>query len=105
MSSSDVYILSAARTPIGKFGGVFASLSAPELGPAFTINQSCASGLEAILLGADAIRLGRARRVLVGGHEVMSRTPYYLPRVRWGLRMGHAEVVDGMTQDGFLCLS
>src|SRR5262249_43751486 len=33
----------------------------------------------------------------------MSRTPYLLPRVRWGLRMGHAEVLDGMTQDGFLC--
>ena len=152
MPLSDVYILSAARTPIGKFGGAFASLSAPELGavaaaaalsrarlspesvdevifgharqagngpnparqvgrrvglpdgvPAFTVNQACASGLKAILLGADAIRLGRAGRVLAGGHEAMSRTPYLLPRARWGLRMGHAEVVDGMTQDGFLC--
>lgn len=152
MPVPDVFVLSAARTPIGRFGGAFAELSAPELGapaaraaleraslspsqidevvfgharqagngpnparqvgrraglpdsaPAFTVNQACASGLKAILLGADAIQLGRARRVLVGGQEAMSRTPYLLDRARWGYRMGNAEVVDGMTRDGFLC--
>ncbi|HKD12108.1 MAG TPA: thiolase family protein, partial [Thermoanaerobaculia bacterium] len=41
--------------------------------------------------------------VLVGGTECMSATPYLLPRARFGQRMGHGEVVDGMYRDGFLC--
>ena len=52
---------------------------------------------------ADEIRLGRASVLLVGGTESMSNTPYMLPRARWGMRMGNAEVVDGMYRDGFLC--
>ena len=52
---------------------------------------------------ADQIRLGQARVVLAGGTESMSNTPYMLPRARWGYRMGDAELVDGMTRDGFLC--
>lgn len=75
----------------------------PDTVPATTINMACASGLQAILLGVDAIRLGRARRVLVGGAESMSRVPYLLPRARAGYRMGHAEVVDAMYRDGFDC--
>ncbi len=71
--------------------------------PAYTVNQACGSGLRAIMNGADQIRLGQASVVLAGGTESMSNTPYMLPRVRWGYRMGHAELVDGMTRDGFLC--
>jgi acetyl-CoA C-acetyltransferase len=41
--------------------------------------------------------------VLAGGTESMSNTPYLLPRARWGYRMGHDEVIDGMYRDGFLC--
>jgi len=67
------------------------------------VNQACGSGLRAIMNAADQIRLGQARAVLAGGTESMSNTPYLLPRVRWGHRMGHAELVDGMTRDGFLC--
>src|SRR5215212_4151484 len=52
---------------------------------------------------ADQIRLGQASVVLAGGTESMSNTPYMLPRARWGYRMGDAELVDGMTRDGFLC--
>jgi acetyl-CoA C-acetyltransferase len=69
--------------------------------PAFTVNQACASGLQSILSAARTILTGEARVVLAGGTESMSNTPYLLPRARWGYRMGHAEIVDGMYQDGF----
>jgi len=69
--------------------------------PAFTVNQACASGLQAVLSAARAILLGEAKVVLAGGTESMSNTPYFLPRARWGYRMGNAEIVDGMYQDGF----
>ena len=71
--------------------------------PAYTVNQACGSGLRAIMNAADQIRLGQAGVVLAGGTESMSNTPYMLPRARWGYRMGDAELVDGMTRDGFLC--
>ncbi len=71
--------------------------------PAYTVNMACASGLKAITLAADAIRLGRARVVAAGGSESMSRLPFYLPRMRSGYRLGSTEVVDGMYRDGFDC--
>lgn len=148
----DIYLVSPVRTPIGKFGGGLAQLTAPQLGvtsakatiersgvdpdavdevifgnarqagvgpnaarqiairsglrhevPAYTVNQACGSGLRSIMNAADQIRLGNARIILAGGTESMSNTPYMLPRARWGYRMGHQEVVDGMVRDGFLC--
>lgn len=69
--------------------------------PAFTVNQACGSGLQAIFAAARAIRLGEARVVLAGGTESMSNTPYMLPRARWGYRMGHDRLIDGMYRDGF----
>jgi acetyl-CoA C-acetyltransferase len=148
----DLYLVAALRTPIGKFGGGLASLTAAQLGtasaratiersgidpaeidevifgnarqagvgpnvarqiaiksglrhevPAYTVNQACGSGLRAIMNAADQIRLGAASVILAGGVESMSNTPYLLPRARWGMRMGDAEVVDGMYRDGFLC--
>jgi acetyl-CoA C-acetyltransferase len=148
----EVVILSAVRTPIGKFGGSFASLSAADLGtvaakgaigragirpeeigetifgharqagagpnsarqvshragipdsvPAYTVNKACASSLKALTLAALSIEVGENEAVLAGGHECMSATPYLLPRARFGHRMGHAELVDGMYRDGFLC--
>lgn len=148
----DVYILSAVRTPIGKYGGSLADFSAPDLGviaaraaleragaepaqvnevifgharqaghgpnparqiavragvpvevPAYTVNKACASGLKAIALGYDQILLGRAELALVGGVEAMSRVPYFVTGARWGARLGHQQLVDGMYQDGFFC--
>ena len=69
--------------------------------PAFTVNQACASGLQAVLSAARTIRTGEAEVVLAGGTESMSNTPYLLPRARTGYRLGHAEIVDGMYKDGF----
>jgi len=147
-----VYILSAVRTPIGKFGGTMASLTAADMGvvaakaameragvqpsqveetiignarqagggpnvarqisvrsgvpqevPAFTVNKACASGMKAIALAYQAITLGDATCILAGGTESMSRLPYYLDGARWGFRLGHQELVDGMYRDGFFC--
>lgn len=69
--------------------------------PAFTINQACGSGLQAVLSAARTIQNGEAEVILAGGTESMSNTPYLLPRARWGYRMGGAEVIDGMYKDGF----
>ncbi|MFP5284445.1 MAG: thiolase family protein, partial [Thermoanaerobaculia bacterium] len=71
--------------------------------PAFTVNQACASGLQAVLSAARTILTGEARVVLAGGMESMSNTPYLLPRARTGYRLGNAEIVDGMYKDGFNC--
>ncbi|HEY0083644.1 MAG TPA: acetyl-CoA C-acetyltransferase [Pyrinomonadaceae bacterium] len=75
---------------------------APETVPAFTVNQACGSGLKAIILAAQEIMLGRARAVLAGGVENMSRVPYFAEGTRWGAKMGNVELVDGMYRDGFL---
>lgn len=148
------YIVSAVRTPMGKFGGALRELSAADLGvvvvraaleraglearhvdevilgcarqagvgpnvarqiavralgpvlgtpvPAFTINQACASGLQALALGAERILGGRADCVLAGGTESMSRVPYLVEGARWGMKLGHQPLSDAMYRDGFL---
>ncbi len=73
----------------------------PETVPAFTVNQACGSGLQAIMLAAQQIMLGRADIVLAGGTESMSRVPYFAEGARWGMRMGNSDLVDGMYRDGF----
>jgi acetyl-CoA C-acetyltransferase len=65
-----------------------------------TINKVCASGMKAIALGAQSIQLGYSDIVVAGGMESMSNIPYYLPSVRWGLKYGSAELVDGLQIDG-----
>src|SRR5437764_3099513 len=75
----------------------------PKEVPAFTVNMACASGMKAIALGCAAITQAEAQCVLVGGTESMSRLPYYLDGARWGYRLGHQELVDGMYRDGFFC--
>ncbi|MNM59998.1 Acetyl-CoA acetyltransferase [compost metagenome] len=68
--------------------------------PALTLNKVCGSGLKAVQLAVQAIRCGDAELVIAGGQENMSLSPYVLPKARTGLRMGHAELVDSMIQDG-----
>lgn len=67
--------------------------------PALTINKVCGSGLKAMMLGADAIRLGDAGVVVAGGMESMSLAPYTLPAARFGLRMGTGQAIDLMIHD------
>jgi acetyl-CoA C-acetyltransferase len=75
----------------------------PQEVPAFTVNMACASGLKSLDLAARAVRDGDAEVVVAGGVESMSRVPYLMTGARWGYRMGHHTMVDGMVQDGFLC--
>jgi acetyl-CoA C-acetyltransferase len=154
MPGSEVVIVAAARTPIGKYGGSFKDVHPAELGavaaraalaraglapdavdevvigharqagsgpnpgrqvghragvpheaPAQTINKACASGLQAIVAGAQSIMLGESAIVLAGGVESMSRMPYLIDSIdaRWGRRMGNFALVDAMYRDGFQC--
>jgi acetyl-CoA C-acetyltransferase len=154
MALSDVVILGAARTPLGRYGGTLRDTHPAELGaraaraaleragvpagdvdevlvghgrqagsgpnparqvvrraglpdavPAQTINQACASGLQTVALGAQAIQLGQSKIVLAGGIESMSRMPYFVEseNARWGHRMGNFGLVDAMYRDGFFC--
>jgi len=70
---------------------------------ASTVNMACGSGLQALIHGAEALRLGFPGLVVVGGSEAMSDTPHLLPGLRKGLRMGHCELPDVMIQDGLRC--
>src|SRR5258708_21099133 len=75
----------------------------PQEVPAYTVNKACASGIKSIALGFQEIATGNLDCVLAGGTESMSRLPYYLEGARWGYRLGHQELVDGMYRDGFFC--
>src|SRR5436190_14167273 len=148
----DAVILSAVRTPTGKFLGALKDLTAPQLGAlvvaeavrragidtaivdecimgnvvgaglgqnparqaalrgglpdrvaALTINKVCGSGLKAVMLAAQGVAVGDVDVVVAGGMESMSNSPYLLPRVREGLRMGNATLVDSMIGDGLWC--
>ncbi|WAC09324.1 acetyl-CoA C-acyltransferase [Dyadobacter pollutisoli] len=145
----EVFILSAARTPIGSFGGTLSTVHAARLGataiqgaldksgidkelvqevlmgnvvsanvgqaparqaaiyaglPASvictTVNKVCASGMRAVVFGAQAIQLGDAEVVVAGGMESMSQIPYYLPKARNGYGYGNGEIIDGLLKDG-----
>ncbi len=145
-------ILSATRTPIGKFQGSLKPFTAPELGAivvrnaleraglesnqidevimgcvlqaglgqnparqaalkaglppsvgALTINKVCGSGLKSVMLAAQAIALDDADIVIAGGMESMTNAPYLLTRAREGYRLGNAELVDSMINDGLWC--
>ncbi len=71
--------------------------------PAVTVNVRCGSSIQALILGAQAIKAGDVDTVLVGGTESASQIPYALPRARWGYRMGDGQLIDLMRKDGFLC--
>ena len=68
--------------------------------PALTINKVCLSGLNAIALADQLIRAGEVDVVVAGGMESMSQAPYLVPKARFGVRMGNAEMVDSMVHDG-----
>src|ERR687887_1560655 len=148
----ETVIVSAVRTPTGKFLGALKGFGAPQLGAmvvreairraaidpeivdecimgnvvsaglgqnparqaalngglpdhvaALTINKVCGSGLKAVMLADQAIRVGDIDIAVAGGMESMSNCPYLLPRLREGLRMGNGEVVDSMIHDGLWC--
>jgi len=71
----------------------------PDRIPAMTINKVCGSGLKAIMLAADSIRLGDDQLSIAGGMENMSLAPYALPQARYGMRMGNGVAVDLLIHD------
>jgi acetyl-CoA C-acetyltransferase len=75
----------------------------PDTVAALTINKVCGSGLKAVMLASQGIACGDIETAVAGGMESMSNTPYTLPRVREGLRMGDSEVRDLMIHDGLWC--
>ncbi|MEP0007056.1 MAG: acetyl-CoA C-acyltransferase [Balneola sp.] len=68
--------------------------------PSTTVNKVCASGMKAIMIAADQIRLGDADVVVAGGMESMTNVPYYLPKHRYGSKYGHVQTEDGILKDG-----
>jgi acetyl-CoA C-acetyltransferase len=68
--------------------------------PAITLNKVCLSSLTAVALADQLIRAGEIEVAVAGGMESMTNAPYVLPKARWGLRMGPAELVDTMVHDG-----
>jgi acetyl-CoA C-acetyltransferase len=71
--------------------------------PAETVNRVCGSGLQAVVHAAEAVAVGYADLYVAGGTESMSNAPYLLKGARWGYRMGHAEAVDSMIEEGLTC--
>lgn len=72
----------------------------PDSVPCTTVNKVCGSGMKAVMLAADGLRLGDTNVVIAGGMESMSRAPYLLDKARSGFRMGHQSVLDHMFLDG-----
>lgn len=67
---------------------------------ALTVNKVCGSGLKSVMLAAQAIQTGDAEVIVAGGMESMSLAPYYLPKARFGYRMGDGVMRDHMVHDG-----
>lgn len=84
----------APATQASMFAGI------PTNVPSTTINKVCASGMKAIMMGAQSIMLGDNDVVVAGGMENMSAVPYYLDKARNGYRLGHAQMIDGLVKDG-----
>ena len=68
--------------------------------PAITINKVCLSGLNAIAMADQLIRLGEHEIVVAGGMESMTRAPHLLPKSREGIKYGDTPLVDSMAYDG-----
>jgi len=72
----------------------------PVVAGATTVNKVCGSGMKAVMLAHDMLKLGNSTVVVAGGMESMSNAPYLLPKARGGMRMGHGQVLDHMFLDG-----
>ncbi|MGE4159195.1 MAG: acetyl-CoA C-acetyltransferase [Planctomycetota bacterium] len=70
---------------------------------AVTVNKVCGSGLKAVMLASQTLACGDMDVVVAGGMESMSRAPYLIPQARDGVRLGHAQLLDAMIQDGLWC--
>lgn len=101
----EVIFGSAWQAGVGPNPARLASVGAgvPVTVPAVSVNVRCGSSLKALIMGAHAIMAGEEDAIVVGGTESTSNVPYLLDNARWGYRMGNAELVDVLHQDGFRC--
>ncbi|WP_291913787.1 acetyl-CoA C-acyltransferase [Chitinophaga sp. CB10] len=99
---NEVYMGNVISANLGQAPATQASLGAglPDTVPCTTVNKVCASGMKAIMLGAQSIMLGDNDVVVAGGMENMSQVPYYLDKARTGYKLGHGSVIDGIIRDG-----
>ncbi len=99
---NEVYMGNVLTANVGQAPATQASIYAgiPNNTPTTTINKVCASGMKTIMLGAQSIMLGTNDVVVAGGMESMSNAPFYLENNRWGAKLGHGKVVDGIIRDG-----
>jgi acetyl-CoA C-acetyltransferase len=74
----------------------------PEV-PAYTVNKVCGSGLQSVMLAAQAIRAGDAQALVAGGMESMSNAPFYVRGLRDGVKFGNQTLTDGVIHDGLWC--
>ncbi|RYY37344.1 MAG: acetyl-CoA C-acyltransferase [Sphingobacteriaceae bacterium] len=97
----EVYMGNVLSANVGQAPATQAAIYAglPYL-PATTVNKVCASGMKAIMLGAQSIALGQNDIVVAGGMESMSNVPYYLDKARNGYRLGNGQIIDGLVKDG-----
>jgi len=79
---------------------IFAGI--PDTVPATQVNKVCASGMKAVMFGAQSIMCGQNDIVVAGGMESMSNIPFYVPQMRWGNKFGGAKMIDGLQQDGLV---
>jgi len=75
----------------------------PKEVPSYGVNKACGSGLKAVALAAQSIACGDAEIVVAGGMENMSAAPYLMPKARYGYRLGHDKLIDGILSDGLTC--
>jgi len=75
----------------------------PNTVAAVTVNKVCGSGLKAVMMAAQGVRLGDTEIVVAGGMESMSNAPYLIPKAREGYRLGNGELIDSMINDGLWC--
>jgi acetyl-CoA C-acetyltransferase len=99
---NEVYMGNVLSANLGQAPANQASIYAgiPNNVPCTTVNKVCASGMKAIMLGAQSILSGDNDVVVAGGMESMSNVPYYLDKARNGYRLGHGAVTDGIIRDG-----
>ncbi len=75
----------------------------PDAVSAVTVNKVCGSGLKAVMMAAQGVKLGDTEIVVAGGMESMSNAPYLIPKAREGYRMGNGLMIDTVIQDGLWC--
>ncbi|PWV49741.1 acetyl-CoA C-acyltransferase [Chitinophaga sp. S165] len=99
---NEVYMGNVISANLGQAPANQASIYAgiPTNVPCTTVNKVCASGMKAIMLGAQSILSGDNDVVVAGGMESMSNVPYYLDKARGGYKLGNGAVTDGIIRDG-----